>query len=360
MKKLLVVTTLFVMLTTCEAATPGTVPAPPASPTRAPAERSQPLHEGSLLAGEGAGGCGRILFLHSASNDEIKLKTWDMDGQVDLITSFETTDWSAAAWSPKASFIAFTAKTPASPFREELFVVRADGSGRRRLTRGSSLDLFLSWSPDERQIVVRDVRHRSILVVDVRGRQRELARGSAPQWSPDGRWIAFSNSGPEGGSSLTLIRPDGSSTRVLAAELGGRVTVEGWSPDSQFLLFTVKDSSATRLWRSDLHGDLRLVDTGPAAGIDAAEWAPDGRRIAFVRKADEQGAIKVTAPNGITDPRSLTEDCCYDAPDWAPNGNAIVFESLHGLQVVDLRSGGRRPLVGTASSYVYNPDWAPC
>ena len=56
---------------------------------------------------------------------------------------------------------------------------------------------------------------------------------SAPQWSPDGKWIAFS--APKG-NGIGIVRPDGSGRRVLTAEAGSGYQFS-WSPDATRIVF---------------------------------------------------------------------------------------------------------------------------
>jgi Tol biopolymer transport system component len=66
-------------------------------------------------------------------------------------------------WSPDGSMLAFDAcmsptyPCPGSP-NNEIFSMRADGSGRRRLTNDPSIDANPAWSPDGTQIVFRSDR----------------------------------------------------------------------------------------------------------------------------------------------------------------------------------------------------------
>ena len=126
----------------------------------------------------------------------------------------------------------------------DIWIMRADGSHRRRLTRsGGGVDFDPDFSPDGRQIVFRSSRGRyapdpfgigleAIRIVDVRTRrQRQIqpyTGGLFPAWSPDGQAIAFS--GLHAGTrvdTIQLMRPDGGGV----VDLGMRGEVATWSPD---------------------------------------------------------------------------------------------------------------------------------
>ena len=116
------------------------------------------------------------------------------------------------AWSPDGSQIAFAGQigtTTEDPRRTEIYVMRVDGTGRRRLTTNDALDGNPAWSPDGKSLAFvsyRDGFGRTcfhecstsgeIYVLEVEtGETRRLTRSQAsdgsPAWSPDGRRIAF-------------------------------------------------------------------------------------------------------------------------------------------------------------------------
>ena len=126
-------------------------------------------------------------------------------------------------WSPGGGRIAFLG----SPHRgKEVYVVNADGSGQRLLTRDARYSATPAWSPDGRQIAFEGGRgiSSSVYVVNADGSgQRRLARnGNSPAWSPDGRTIAFFSD-----SKIYLMNADGSETPATNEAAWGALLSRG-------------------------------------------------------------------------------------------------------------------------------------
>ena len=129
---------------------------------------------------------------------------------------------SLPAWSPNGKWIAFNAWRANG---HRVFLVRADGSGLRRLANGT----YPSWSPNGKLIAFE--RNRSVWVIPAAGgpARRLSADGRCPTWSPSGRQIAFLTNGAPG-SLLEVVRPDGRGKRVLAR--AADCYAYGWSEPS--------------------------------------------------------------------------------------------------------------------------------
>jgi dipeptidyl aminopeptidase/acylaminoacyl peptidase len=123
-------------------------------------------------------------------------------------------------------------------YRRAIWVMKADGSGRRQLTRpGAGNDFDPSWSPDGKRIVFRTSRGRykpdpggigaeGIFVIDLAtGKERQIQPpqgGLFPAWSPDGKTIAFSGTrGNPNEDGILLMNPDGTNVRDLGLPTGG-------------------------------------------------------------------------------------------------------------------------------------------
>ena len=134
-----------------------------------------------------------------------------------------------AVWSPDGRQIAFAhqAARPKSgpccyPFLFDIYVMNANGSGKRRLTHDARQNAEPAWSPDGGKIafVSRRDGNAEIYVMNADGSgKRNLTRHAAkdgrPSWSPDGRKIAFV-SNRDGRPEAHVMNADGSGQRSLA------------------------------------------------------------------------------------------------------------------------------------------------
>jgi TolB protein len=217
----------------------------------------------------------------------------------------------------------------------EIYVMRPNGSGFRRVTRDRWVDDQVGWSPDGRRFVFVSSRASGrfgISVINVNGSgYRRLTRDtddSLPAWSPDGRTIAFERLTRITDEFVTgtiwLMNPDGSNPRRLTEPpqvlgyLGARDGMPDWSPDGRLIAFTRSYRGRRDIYviHPDGTGLRRLTKQ---AGLHSfPSWSPDGKRIVFVTSVGRRRSLYVMNADGTGVRRLTTGQIEYAYPDWQP------------------------------------------
>lgn len=245
-------------------------------------------------------------------------------------------------WSPDRSKILFASNLHGGgQADEEVYVMDADGSNVRRLTNtpgDSTSSWSADWSPDGEQIVFSSNRDGSglgwdgeelyVMAADgsnVRRLTRRLGFDSSPAWSPDGTKVAFMRSAPgeqEGRSDIYVIQPDGTNLQRLTRD--ARAARPSWSPDGKRIAFMGGDGDdeSSEIYVMDADGTniQRLTHRSGADG--APDWSPDGSEIVFNflgegnPKTGEEHGIYVIGADG-TNLRRLTAGGRNEGhPNW--------------------------------------------
>lgn len=233
------------------------------------------------------------------------------------------------------------------------------GPTRLKLAGASAL----SESPDGLSVAYASVSEggSSIVVRSRDGAERVVAdHGYWPRWSPDGRWIAFTTSNPEGGDGgIEVVRPDGDGRRLLTPE-ASQIYGLCWTPDSRWVVFASELRSNGDLWAVSVDGAACSPITSGPGECSAPTVSADGSSLVF---AHAMLAAGVYVADGIGQPswRLLSEPVVEDVA-LSPDGGSLAV-AVGGLaegpavSVVDVQSGRRQTLSGLHASRVrWTPD----
>jgi Tol biopolymer transport system component len=208
-----------------------------------------------------------------------------------------------ATWSPDSTRLAFISQQGSQNETAEIYTINADGSDERRLTNNMVWDYGATWSPDGQQIAFGSQQGGSwqIWLMNADGsNQRPLpmsAHGNAPRWSPDGRFIVL-KSDREGNDNIYVITPDGSEQRNVTHDPSINNT-PSWSPDSQKVVFWSDREGTPAIFAVNRDGS-GLLNLTHGSGLDAQfpSWSPDGTRIVFMAVPVETGIAAFLSDSG--------------------------------------------------------------
>jgi len=258
-----------------------------------------------------------------------------------------------------------------SPSEEEqnlvrdLFVIAPDGSGLTRLTSDLRV-AAASWSPDGRQLVFLSAvpGERNMFVINADGSGRRLLfdifAGKA-LWSSDGKHILFSS--PMEPAGLFVMSADGGEPRSVYP--CADCTDFAWSPDGSRIAVTRVDHALRLMFIHIVNFDgtgSRALATGLLQESMPA-WSPDGQVLAFAGVGpDDSISIYRARPDG-TQLTRLTDGLALDwAPAFSRDGSEIAFESWRGggsnLFIMNADGGDLRRLTDVPGVH-RSPAWRP-
>jgi Tol biopolymer transport system component len=148
-----------------------------------------------------------------------------------------------------------------------------------------------------------------------------------PQWSPDGKQIAFAGAVPDKPSHIYTVSADGGAPKELTK--GGRDEVfPNWSPDGNSLIFgnptsELEGSAPSAIYRLDLKtGQLTIISGSD--GTSSPRLSPDGTFLAALSKANHFALFewKTQKWTEVTPSIPITIGCltCVIPLNWSHDG----------------------------------------
>ena len=277
------------------------------------------------------------------------------DGSVRVLKAFDQQAPAGGCFSPDGRFVAYHFPQGPSADEHDIFLLAVDGGRETPLVQHPANDVVFGWTPDGKGILfgsdrggtmgawwirtadgkpsgvpelikpdlgqdveplgftrdgsyyysVRtgmsdvsiaelDLVSGRVLVPPVLATQRFAGSNSGPDWSSDGRQLAFlSKRGPGawGARAICVRDTESGEVRELASRLT-RVAWVRWSPDGRSLLAAASVDGGFPICRIDVQtGEFERVV--PKALGWPAVWSPDGRAIFFNKYNKTAKALSV-------------------------------------------------------------------
>ena len=231
-------------------------------------------------------------------------------------------------FSPDGTKIAYSGTLNVSDPHEDIYMMARSGKGKKALTDTDDRSEWgPAWSPDGTKIAfVRDSAQPDIWVMNADGSGKrkitnDLAVENGLSWSPDGTKIAFDED-----ADILTIAPDGSGQRKITDTPEAVETNPDFSPDGAKLAFAgTFDHTDFEIYTMNLDGGALTTVTDNNVYEDEPAFSPSGTKIAYrknVRIKNTRilnGEIFTKSAGGTGGVKNVSNDPGLDgSPDWGP------------------------------------------
>jgi TolB protein len=268
------------------------------------------------------------------------------------------------AWSPDGKWIAFSSDRESSlPMAKgrwehlhvvDIYLVRADGSGMKRLSRHGDFCGSPKWSGDSKSVVAYCMPAEDTWTYRVRLVEGEttlmridIASGDATPMTVGPGVKIFPSMLPSGEVAYVRRDPQGQGVFYANGKTGpaGDVRWPSWSPDGSHVVYgrvataQVPAAAPRKVWSRN--PAYELVSTGILPAYDRT-----GQRYVATALAENlrDSTLMLTEGNGPAKKLMDSKDELIIAPQWSPLGNEIIFGIGKFSAFLDFAIGARKPL----------------
>ena len=268
----------------------------------------------------------------------------------------------------------------------QVFTIGANGGGLTQLTHVAQDQGAGSpdWSPDGKRIVYESNQSGAfhVWVMNANGSaQTQLTHQSGfedfqPSWSPDGKKILFSHCGEPFGPGfivycdIDVMNANGTHVKTLLSSGHWSNVRPNYSPDGKKIAFSSdRGGLQSAVWVMDADGSALKRLTAPSLRAFWPDWAPGGHRILFSDHCClPHSNLWTVRPDGsgLTKLTDVAQQLDAAFASFSPNGQRIVTFFSQGCgdspcqHFYTLHSDGthfQRVVTGKPDTFL--TDWGP-
>lgn len=191
-----------------------------------------------------------------------------------------------------------------------------------------------AWNPDGKRIAYSDSGIR-VYNLETESSSKLTSEGTSPAWSPDGRLIAYADHG------IRIFDTESESIQVIT-ESGESPS---WSPDAKKIAYALDGIQIVDI-------ETKEIVSLTKVGIDPA-WSPDGDKILFTHLNPEDLKFHIWFFNID---RKFDRELIHNAQDpaWSADGKRLTYSSI-GIWIAP--ASAIAPVRMT--NYGIQPTWSP-
>jgi Tol biopolymer transport system component len=189
-------------------------------------------------------------------------------------------------------------------------------------------------------------------------------QASRPSLSPDGQWVAFNSVGKQ--EDIFIVRADGGTMRQLTDD-GAKNRGPQFSPDGKRIAFFSKRTGTPEIWTVDVDGtNPQQVTFLAGPNVAWPIWSPDKKRIIYTIFGLNSFDLELGKPWSSSQPQALPalpeHDGKYYAWAWSPDGKRLAgFQQREdgtsgGILVYELPSSSFTKVSAIGSDPVWLSD----
>ncbi|HWR53809.1 MAG TPA: protein kinase [Bryobacteraceae bacterium] len=290
-----------------------------------------------------------ISFIRAPSSGVSDVWVMPLDGGAAQRVTFNNRDTLTQVWSPDGRFIVFSSNRTGA---YNLWRVPAAGGTPERLN-GIGLGASDPWySQDGKTLAFTQFfLDTNIWRVDAAGREKprplivSTQYDSSPQFSPDGKRIAFRSS-RSGAHEIWVAGADGLGAEQLTRFAGPLTGTPRWSPDGKRIAFDSRPEGQADIWVIDSRGGApRRVTTDTSEDV-VASWSRDGNWLYFAsHRTGAWQSFRISPEGGAAEQvTKLGGFAGFESPD----GKHLYYakgRSVPGLWRIDLATRREEPVL---------------
>ena len=223
----------------------------------------------------------------------------------------------------------------------DIWLLDLTRSTSERLTAGPRSAMEPLWSPDGSRIVFRSDREGpanwSLYEKASNGLGNEDLllkldnNSSSPDWSSDGRSIAFASSDPKTGTHISVLSLSGDQKPVAYLQTRFREGSPRFSPDGRWIAYSSDENGRPDVYVQSFPAGARkwLIST---SGGSAPRWRADGKELFYVGAGGKLMIVSVTAGTSFEAgiPKPLFQTKISGGYNVTRNGQRFLIETLTG------------------------------